>query len=254
MGRLDGKVAFISGTGGGQGRAAALLFAAEGAHVVGCDLNAEGAAETVAMVERAGGTMLGLGSVDLTDAAQAKAWIDVGVEEAGGIDVLYNNAASVRFGSIEDMTQQDWTSTMRGELDIVFHPCKAAWPHLKRSRGAIVNIASLAGLRGLRSNDSFAHGAAKAGVSGLTRHLAAEGAQHGIRVNAISPGAVITPVNPALADPDSEMSQTIKRVVPLGRAADADEIARCALFLASHDASYITGADLVVDGGLSAIL
>lgn len=252
MGRLDDKVAFISGTGGGQGRAAALLFAAEGAHVVGCDVNAEGAAETVALVEDAGGRMISTAPVDLTDRVQARAWIEDGVAQAGRIDVLYNNAATLRFGSIAEMTPEDWSYTMRGELDIVFHPTQAAWPHLKDSGGCIVNIASLAGLRGIPSNDQFAHGAAKAGVIGMTRHLAAEGAPHGVRVNSISPGAVITPVNPDLFDPDSEMSQLMRTIVPLGRAADAEEIARVALFLASDDASYVTGADLVVDGGLAA--
>jgi NAD(P)-dependent dehydrogenase (short-subunit alcohol dehydrogenase family) len=254
MGRLDDKVAFISGTGGGQGRAAALLFAAEGARVIGCDIDPDGAAESVAMVEAGGGTMSSHAPVDLTDSAAARAWIEAGIAEAGKIDILYNNAAAVRFASIAEMTREDWEFTISGELEIVFHPCQAAWPHLIDDGGAIINIASLAGLRGLRSNDSFAHGAAKAAVSGLTRHLAAEGAPHGVRVNAISPGPVVTPVNPDLFDPESEMSQLINSIVPLGRAAQPEEVARCALFLASDDASYVTGAELIVDGGLAAIL
>jgi meso-butanediol dehydrogenase/(S,S)-butanediol dehydrogenase/diacetyl reductase len=254
MGRLDGRIAFISGTGRGQGRAAALLFAAEGAQVVGCDVNVDAAAETMAMVHAAGGKMTSSAPVDLADGAEAKAWIDAGVEATGGLDILYNNAAALRFGSISEMSPEAWSFTLRNELDIVFHPVQAAWPHLKRAGGTIINIASLAGWRGLRVGDQFAHGAAKAGVVGMTRHLAAEGAPHGIRVNSISPGPVITPVNPDLADPSSEMSQLINSIVPLGRAADAEEIARCALFLASDDASYITGTDLLVDGGLSAIL
>jgi meso-butanediol dehydrogenase/(S,S)-butanediol dehydrogenase/diacetyl reductase len=254
MGRLDGKVALITGTGGGMGRAAAVLFAAEGAQVVGCGLDAAGSAETVAMVEAAGGKMFASTPVDLTDPAQAKAWIDEGVTQAGRLDVLYNNAAALRSGSVSDMTQADWQFTLRHELDIVFHPTKAAWPHLQRNGGSVVNIASVAGWRGVRSSPQFAHGAAKAGVVGMTRHLAAEGAPHGIRVNSISPGAVITPVNPALADPESEMSKILRTLIPLGRPADPEEIARCALFLASDDSSYVTGADIIADGGLSAIL
>jgi meso-butanediol dehydrogenase / (S,S)-butanediol dehydrogenase / diacetyl reductase len=254
MGRLDGKVAFITGTGGGMGRAAAVLFAAEGAQVVGCGLDAAGSAETVAMVEAAGGRMSASTPVDLTDPAQAKAWIDEGAAQAGRFDVLYNNAAALRSGSVADMTAEDWDFTLRHELDIVFHATQAAWPHLQRNGGSVINIASVAGWRGVRSSPQFAHGAAKAGVVGMTRHLAAEGAAHGIRVNSISPGAVITPVNPALADPDSEMSKILRTLIPLGRPADPEEIARCALFLASDDSSYVTGADIIADGGLSAIL
>jgi meso-butanediol dehydrogenase/(S,S)-butanediol dehydrogenase/diacetyl reductase len=253
-GRLDGMVAFITGTADGQGRAAALLFAAEGAQVVGCDVKVGPAAETVAMVQEAGGTMLGSAPVDVTDPAQATTWIDEGVAQTGRLDILYNNAAAQRFSTISSSTQEDWDFTLRHELDIVAHPSRAAWRHLQRNGGSIVNIASLAGWRGIRSNDQFAHGAAKAGVIGMTRHLAAEGAPHGIRVNSISPGAVATPVNPALADPGSEMSRHIRSLVPLGRAAQPEEIARCALFLASDDASYVTGADIVVDGGLAATL
>jgi meso-butanediol dehydrogenase/(S,S)-butanediol dehydrogenase/diacetyl reductase len=256
MGRLDGKVAFITGTGDGQGRTSALVFAAEGAVVVGCDIaeKADDAAQTVALVEAAGGTMYSTAPVDLGDASAARAWIEDGIARAGSIDVLYNNAVALRFSSIADMTVEDWSYTLRNELDVVFHPVQAAWPHLQRGGGAIINMGSVSGWRGVRAQPQFAHGAAKAGVIGMTRHLAAEGATHGIRVNSISPGLVITPINAALADPDSEMSKVVRQLVPLGRAATTEEISRCAVFLASDDASYVTGADLVVDGGLSNIL
>lgn len=256
MGRLDGKVAFISGTAEGQGRVAALSFAAEGAVVVGGDVeaNAANAADTVAMVEAAGGTAIATAPADLADPAQARSWIEAGIDAAGRIDILYNNALALRFASIAAMPEEDWAFTLRNELDVVFHPCQAAWPHLTESGGAIVNMGSVSGLRGVRAEPQFAHGAAKAGVIGMTRHLAAEGAPHGIRVNSISPGLVATPINAALADPDSEISQVVKTLVPLGRAGAMEDIARCAVFLASDDAGYITGTDVVVDGGLSAIL
>jgi NAD(P)-dependent dehydrogenase (short-subunit alcohol dehydrogenase family) len=254
MGRLDGKAAFISGTGGGQGRAAALLFAAEGASVVGCDLDAPGADETVAMVTAAGGQMFSVAPLDLADMAQVCEWVEQGVVKTGRLDILYNNAAALRFAPLAEMTRDDWAFTLRNELDVVFCPCQAAWPHLKRAGGSVINIASIAGWRGVPSNDQFAHGAGKAGVLGMSRHLAGEGAPHGIRVNTISPGAVKTPVNPDLADPDSEMSRALRNRIPLGRPAEPEEIAQCALFLASDEASYITGADIIVDGGLSAVL
>jgi meso-butanediol dehydrogenase/(S,S)-butanediol dehydrogenase/diacetyl reductase len=256
MGLLDGKVAFITGTGDGQGRTSALAFAREGAVVVGCDVEelADGAAETVAMVQDTGGTMHSTAPVDLTDPAQTKAWIEDGVKRAGGIDVLYNNAIALRFASIEAMAHEDWDYTLRHELNVVFNPCQAAWPHLRNGGGSIINMASVSGLRGIRAEPQFAHGAAKAGVMGMTRHLAAEGAPHGIRVNAISPGLVATPINAALADPESELSQVVKSLVPLGRAGSMKEISRVAVFLASDESSYVTGTDLVVDGGLSSIL
>jgi NAD(P)-dependent dehydrogenase (short-subunit alcohol dehydrogenase family) len=249
-------VAFISGTAEGQGRVAALTFAAEGAVVVGGDVESKAAeaAETKSMVEAAGGTMVATAPADLAEAAQARAWIEEGLAAAGRIDVLYNNALALRFAPIAEMSEEDWSYTLRNELDVVFHPCQAAWSHLVENGGAVVNMGSVSGLRGVRAEPQFAHGAAKAGVIGMTRHLAAEGAQHGIRVNSISPGLIATPINAALADPDSEMSQVVRGLVPLGRAGAMEDIARCAVFLASDDASYITGTDVVVDGGLSSIL
>ncbi|HEY7075379.1 MAG TPA: SDR family NAD(P)-dependent oxidoreductase, partial [Solirubrobacteraceae bacterium] len=128
MGRLDGKVCFITGTGGGQGAAAAELFAAEGATVVGCDIKVDG--------------------TDLADPAQAAAWIERGVAEAGRIDVLYNNASATRVGPFDDVTWEDWQFVLRNELDLIFTVTKAAWPHLKAARGCIVNTASVSAWRG----------------------------------------------------------------------------------------------------------
>ena len=252
-GRLAGKVALITGTAGGQGREAALLFAAEGAVVVGCDV--QGDEDTVALVRRAGGVMTGTAPVDLTDEAATAAWVDEAAARHGGVDILYANAAATRFAPLEELTHEDWTFVLRHELDVVFLPVKHAWRHLKRSAApAVVLVGSTAGLTGSTTNPRVAHTVTKGGVVALTKQLAAEGAPHGIRANCVSPGMVDTPATEQdLLAPDSPM-RGIAEHIPLGRVGRADEVARCALFLASDDASYVTGANLVVDGGWSAVL
>jgi meso-butanediol dehydrogenase/(S,S)-butanediol dehydrogenase/diacetyl reductase len=177
VGRLDGKVALISGTARGQGRAAALRFAQEGATVVGGDVLARpGTPE----------------HLDVTDEASVAAWVRGAVERFGAIDILYNNAGAVRFGPIDRQAFADWRFTLGAELDSIFLACQQAWPHLCERRGTIVNIASTAGLTGSLTNPRAAHSASKGGVIALTRQLAAEGAAHGIRANAISPGMIAT--------------------------------------------------------------
>jgi meso-butanediol dehydrogenase/(S,S)-butanediol dehydrogenase/diacetyl reductase len=250
-GRLAGKIAFITGTAGGQGRVAAQLFAAEGAHVVGCGhSNAAGAAETAELVHAAGGTMTSFDSVDLSTPDGARAWIEDGVARAGGIDILYNNAGSVRFGFVPEITPDDWGFTLRNELDIIFWTVQAAWPHLiERGGGSIVNISAGAATVGLASMGLGAHAAAKGGVVSLTRQLAAEGGRHLIRVNSICPGAIETPaLRAALA-----AGQLPAMPLPLGRIGLPEDVALCALFLASDEAGWITAADIAVDGGMTVI-
>jgi NAD(P)-dependent dehydrogenase (short-subunit alcohol dehydrogenase family) len=240
--RLEGKVAFITGTGGGQGRVAAQMFAAEGAHVVGCCLsNVQGEEETVELVREAGGTMTSFGSVDLSDFDAVRGWIDAGVEAAGGIDIVHNNAASVRFGFVDEMSPADWDHTIRNELDLIFWAAKAAWPHLiLGGGGSIVNVSAGAALVGLASMGM---------VVSLGRQLAAEGGTHRIRVNSICPGAIETP---ALREV-RERGELPKMPLPLGRIGTPEDIANCALFLASDESSWITGANIVVDGGMTSI-
>ena len=232
--RLAGKVCFITGTAGGQGLAAAELFEAEGATVVGCDIKVDG--------------------IDLADPEQAAGWIERGVGEADGIDVLYNNASATRMKRFEDVTWDDWQFTIRNELDLIFTVTKAAWPHLiARGGGHVINTASVSAHRGALFQEQAAHGAAKGGVLSLTRHLAASGARHGIRVNAISPGLTRTPqIEHLLEDPKHPM-HAIASGNPLGRMAEPADIARVALFLASDDAAYVNAAEIVVDGGESVI-
>ncbi|MCX5059670.1 SDR family oxidoreductase [Streptomyces sp. NBC_00201] len=255
MNRVAGKVALITGTAGGQGRAAALLFAAEGAVVIGTDLDPDGAAATADLVQAAGGRMSSTHPLDLGDEDGVRAWVEDAATKHGGIDIVYNNAGATRFAPVAETSYADWTFTVRNELDIVFLVTKHAWPHLvARGGGAVLLVGSTAGISGSLTNTRIAHTATKGGVVAMTRQLAAEGAAHGIRANCISPGMIRTPATEAdLLAADHPM-RDIGRHIPLGRVGTPEEIARCALFLASDEASYVTGANLVVDGGWSAVL
>lgn len=251
---LAGRVALITGTAGGQGRAAALLFARAGAIVVGCDVDAEGDAETVAMVRDAGGAMTTT-MVDLTDRDATRAWVAAAFARHRRIDILYANAGATRFAPLEDISADHWHFVLRHELDVVLWPVQAAWPHLKASdHPAVILVGSTAGLTGSLTNARVAHTVTKGGIVALTRQLAAEGAPHGIRVNCVSPGMIDTPATRGdVLAPDHPM-RAIATAIPLGRVGRADEVAQCALFLASDAASYVTGANLVVDGGWSTVL
>lgn len=254
-GRLVGKIALITGVGGGMGVAAAHRFAAEGARVVGCDLDAESAALTEKAVRAAGGEITVMGGVDLGDPEAARAWVDAAVATYDGIDVLYNNASTQRFGSIEELGVEGWDFTMRNELDLVFYTVRAAWPHLKAyGGGSIVNVGSIAGMRGVEFMPQNAHSAAKGGVIALTLQLVVEGGPHGIRANVVSPGMTETPnTAPLLADPPERMRRVVLDRIPLGRHGQADDVVSAALFLASDESSWISGANLVVDGGASVL-
>lgn len=253
-GRLAGKVALITGIGGGMGREAALRFAAEGALVVGCDLFAEGADETVRLVRAAGGEIRSFAPVNLADATEAAEWVDAAAAVHGGIDILYNNASSPRFGSIDELSVEDWDYTIANELNLVFYATRAAWPHLvARGGGVVVNVGSIAGTRGVEFMAQNAHGTAKAGVINLTQQLAVEGGSHGIRAVCVSPGFTVTPSTAWLVDSGPEPFRANIARIPLGRVGRPADIVNAALFLASDEASWITGVNLVVDGGGSVL-
>ncbi|CAN5342877.1 beta-ketoacyl-ACP reductase [soil metagenome] len=253
MGRLDGKIALITGIGGGMGRAAAFRFAHEGARIVGCDLFPEAADETVRLVREAGGQIENFAPVDLSDAAAAARWIESAVQAFGGADILYNNASSPRFGDIQDLTVEDWDYVIANELNLVFYTTKAIWPRFMATGGVILNVGSIAGLRGVEFMSQNAHGTAKAGVLSLTRQLAAEGGKYGIRAVAVSPGFTVTPSTAWLVEGGPQPFKDMIARIPLGRVGQADDIVNAALFLASDEASWITGANLVVDGGGSTL-
>ena len=238
-GALAGRVALITGTAGGQGAAAAELFAAAGATVVGCDL-----APTD-----------GSAPVDLTDEQAVRRWVDAAAEEHGGIDILYANAGATRFSPLEETTAEEWDWVLRHELDVVFFPDKHAWRPQKRSEApAVVLVGSTAGITGSLTNARVAHTVTKGGVVALTKQLAAEGAPYGVRVNCVSPGMIETPATSGDLLADGHPMRRIAAAIPLGRVGLPEEVARCARFLASDEASYVTGANLVIDGGWSAVL
>jgi len=250
-GRLDGKVVLITGVGGGQGRAAALLFAKAGAVVVGNDCHASGIAETAALAEKAGHSV-DLTVCDAADPDECGAWVDAAVKQHGRIDVLYNNAAYAHFGSVADLAPQQWRDTLRGQLDIVFFPVQSVWPHLIRNGGgAIINIASVSGMRATEGIGASALAAGKAGVIGLTHQLALEGAPHWIRVNTISPGPIMTIAAEAAFNKSPELREAFEGLTLLARTGQPMDVAYAALFLASDEAAFITGANLTVDGGWS---
>jgi NAD(P)-dependent dehydrogenase (short-subunit alcohol dehydrogenase family) len=246
---MEGKVVLISGTGGGQGREAALRFAGAGAHVVGCDLKEAGNRETAALVRAAGGVITTMEPVDLSDPQGARRWIEAAAAVRGRIDILYNNASAARFAPIESFSVEDWQFTVRNELDIVFYATRFSWPHLQERGGVIINVASVAGMVGSAVGGT-AHAATKGAIIAMTRQLAVEGAPHHIRVNSISPGVIESPgTAPMLADPAFRELMLAHNLIK--RVGQPKDVAGVALFLAGEDAAYITGANIVVDGGFA---
>lgn len=254
MGRLNGKIALITGIGGGMGRAAALRFTAEGARVVGCDIAADSLEETVALVRAAGGEIAGFAPVNLADSTAAARWVDEAAAVYGGIDILYNNASHPKFGAIDELPVEDWDYVMANELNLVFYTTRAAWQHLKtRGGGVVLNVGSIAGTRGVEFMPQNAHGTAKAGVINLTQQLAVEGGPHHIRAVCVSPGFTVTPSTAWLVESGPQPFKDNMARIPLGRVGAPDDIVNASLFLASDEASWITGINLVVDGGGSVL-
>ena len=240
--RLDGKVALITGAGGGLGRVGAELFAAEGAKVVVADAVEDAGRATVDAIHAAGGDAAFV-AVDVSQAAQVQSMIAFAVEMFGGLHVLYNNAGIL---PPEDV----WDRVMAVNLKGVWLCCRHGIPALIASGGgSVINVASLVALMG-SAVAQIAYTASKGGVLSMTREMAVEYARTGVRINALCPGPIQTPLMAELlADPAKRARRLVH--VPIGRFGRADEIARAALFLASDDSSLMTGASLVVDGGIS---
>ncbi len=249
--RLAEKVCIITGTSGSIGRAAAVAFAREGASVVGCGYAVDdaGAIATAEAVRAAGGNMVSLQPCDLSKPIDCQALVDLAVQTFGRIDVLFNNAAMAHFNWLEDISDEEWDRNRREEVDLVFFLTRAAWPHLKTSRGVVVNMASLNASMSFKTLPSLAHTTAKAGIIAMTRQLAMEGRIHGIRANSISPGVIETnQTREQLKDPEWASYMLGKTL--LGRLGRPEEVANVALFLASEESAYVTGVDIIVDGGM----
>tara|TARA_R110002110_G_C13470525_1_gene720975 strand:- start:92714 stop:93472 length:759 start_codon:yes stop_codon:yes gene_type:complete len=251
MRRLEGKVALITGTGGGQGRAAAVRFAQEGATVIGCDVDPHSHEETGSIMAAEGLQLHGSAPLDLGDVDQARAWVEDAAKQFGRIDILYNNASATRFGPISEFSVDDWHFVVRNELDLVFYTTRYAWQYLARQGGTIINIASTAAWCGSKVTGKTAHAAAKGAVVSFTRQLAVEGAPVGIRAMSISPGFIKTPGTAAFVE-DPDIRRKLLDGVLLDRPGEADEVAALAAFIASGEATYMTGSDVVIDGGLLA--
>lgn len=249
--RLADKVCIITGTSGSIGAAAALAFAREGALVAGTDQRAGSSQDTMKAVREAGGTMVAFEPCDLSNPDDCRALVAFTLKAYGRLDVLFNNAAKAYFNRIEDISDEEWDLDRRNEVDLVFYLTRAAWPHLKASHGVVVNMASLNGSLSFKLLPSLAHSTAKAGIIGMTRQLAVEGREFGIRANSISPGLIETrQTRDQLRDPEWAASMLGKTL--LGRLGRPEEIANVALFLASDESSYVTGVDIIVDGGMKA--
>jgi NAD(P)-dependent dehydrogenase (short-subunit alcohol dehydrogenase family) len=247
--KLAGKVAVITGTGGSIGRETAILFAREGALVVGCGHGVGDSTATLNDVHRAGGAMAAFEPCDLGKSEDCQALADFAMKTYGRIDVVFNNAAKAYFNWIEDISDAEWHSGRRDEVDLVFYLTRAAWPHLKASHGVVVNMASLNASLSFRHLPALSHATSKAGIIAMTRQLAMEGRDHGIRANSISPGIIETNQTREQLK-NAEWANSMLGKTLLGRLGRPEEVAKVALFLASDDSSYVTGADILVDGGM----
>lgn len=240
-----GRVGLVTGAGSGIGRATAELLAERGGDVVAADVNAEAAAETVARIRRAGGRAEAC-HCDVTRAADIDAAVALARQRFGRLDVLINCAGILRIAPLEATSEKEWAEVLAVNLTGAFLQTKAAMAVMREhGGGAIVHIASRAALRAKEGHGAY--GTAKAGILQLTQSAAVEGAPHGIRVNCVCPGFVDTPMTRGGYEPEAFAAWS--RVCPLGRPGQPEEIARAMLFLASGEASFITGVALPVDGG-----
>jgi meso-butanediol dehydrogenase/(S,S)-butanediol dehydrogenase/diacetyl reductase len=247
---LRDKVAIVTGAGSGIGRASALRFAREGAAVLVTDIRLGKAQETVDEIRTAGGTSLAQ-AVDVGDPDQVEGMVQTAVSELGRLDVLFNNAATTRLGTAVELSAEDWAMIWNANVSSVFFGAKFAVPVMAaQGGGAIVSTASVSGLAA--DGGQVAYAATKAAVINLTRALAVDHAAQGIRANCVCPGMTATPSLLHALKTDDHLRVVGSAAPPMRRLAQPEEMAAAAVWLASDEASYVTGETIVVDGGLTA--
>jgi len=259
--RLKDKVALVSGAGSsgpgwGNGKATAVLFAREGAKVLAVDINRDAALETKRIIEAEGGTCAAVAG-DVSRADDATAMVDTCIAAFGRVDVLHNNVGIVEVGGPVETSEESWDRVNDVNLKSMFLTCKHVLPHMVgQGKGAIVNIASVSGVRWL-GVPYISYAATKAAIIQFTRVIALQYARSGIRANSILPGMMNTPMVHAAevigvyGGSAEEMVRRRDEQCPMGRMGDAWDVAYAALFLVSDEAKYVTGTELVVDGGLT---
>lgn len=249
--RLEGKVVFISGAGGGMGREAAIMFSKEGAKIVANDYRADAVAETVELVRKSGGKAIAVPG-DVANPEDVKKAMRVGEEEFGKINVLYNNAGIMPDAdeSVLDLKEDVWQRVLDVNVKGIALCCKYGIPALQRAGGgSIINIASFVALVGCTIPQD-AYTASKGAVLALTHSLAVQFGPQGIRTNAISPGPILTPLlDELLSDPEKRALRLNR--IPMGRFGKASDIVYAAMYLASDESTWVNGANLVVDGGIT---
>jgi NAD(P)-dependent dehydrogenase (short-subunit alcohol dehydrogenase family) len=249
MGRLDGKVCVITGAGGGMGREAALLFSAEGASVCAADIDGDAAEQTASEARDAFAQQ-----IDVADEASVQRMMEATADRYGGIDVLYNNAgiSPSDDASVLDTSVEAWDRVQAVNTKGVFLCCKHGIPHLqRRGGGSVINVASFVAIVGAATSQ-ISYTASKGAVLSMTRELAVQFARENIRVNALCPGPVETPLLLSIFGDDPAALERRRAHWPTGRLAKPREVVNGALFLASDESSYVTGSTFLVDGGLTA--
>lgn len=252
MGRVSGKAGLVTGAAMGIGKAAAVALAREGAAVVVTDINDEMGEQAVAEIVEAGGKAV-YQHADVSISADVQAAVERTVSEYGKIDVLVNNAAVALPGSVVELTEERWNTVINTNLTSVWRGMHFALPHMIDSGGgSIINVSSVQALLGFKGWAAYA--AAKGAINSLTQQAAADYSRYNIRINAIAPGTIMTPMNERIfreaEDPDSLIANW-NSIHPIGRFGEMDEVGNLILFLASDEASFITGTLLRVDGGLT---
>ncbi len=248
MNRFEGKVALITGAASGIGRAVSERLASEGAAIYGVDINAEGLAEAEATIKGAGGKIQ-VGVHDVTQRANCFEAVEAAVQAHGKLDVLGNIAGIVRFAATTDVSEEDWRLIHAVNLDAPFFLSQAAIPHLLETNGNIVNIASNAGLMGQAYTAAYC--SSKAALVNLTRSMAIEHINSGLRVNAIAPGGVATTLTRTVSFPDGLDFELVKRYSGLRGFSEASEIAGAFAYIASDEAKSVHGSIFSIDGGIT---